>query len=41
LPRANSTSASRSFPIICAAVNFFPRGIYRPPLVCTTQRFSL
>jgi hypothetical protein len=29
-------SASRSFPMICSAVNFFPRGISCPPLVRTT-----
>ena len=40
-PCANPTSASRSFPIICSAVNFFPRAISRPPLVCNHQRFSL
>jgi hypothetical protein len=32
-----SGSGLRSFPMICSAVNFFPRGIYLPPLVCTTR----
>ena len=41
LPPAISTSASRSFPMICSAVNFFPRGIDCPPSVATTTRFSL
>jgi hypothetical protein len=36
-PRADPTSASRSFPMICSAVNFFPRGISCPPLVCATR----
>jgi hypothetical protein len=27
--------------MICSAVNFFPRAISRPPLVCNHQRFSL
>ncbi len=34
---ANSTSASRSFPIICSAVNFLPRGISCPPLICVNR----
>ena len=41
LPRANSTSASRSWPMIGSAAGFFPRGICCPPFGCTTQRFSL
>lgn len=40
-PRANSISASRSFPMICSAGNFFPRGIFCPPLACTTEGSSL
>ena len=37
----NHTDIVSNMGMICSASSFFPRGIWLPPLVCSTPRFSL